>query len=138
MRGRNPFEEIERIVERMSEQFEESAEWPARMRGAPAVDVLDRDEEYEVVVDLPGFRKDDVELTLTEDTLRVSAEREDGEDEEAEYVRQERPDGSVERRVTLPEPVDEESAAATLADGVLRVTLAKQAVAEDARTIDIE
>lgn len=137
MRDRNPFQEIERLFERMSEQFEETAEWPMQMRRDTAVDVVDFGDVYEVRLELPGFRKDDVELTLSEDTLRVHAEGETDEDE-GRYVRRERHRGAVDRAVTLPEAVEEDSADATLADGLLTVTLTKQAAGEDATAIDIE
>lgn len=136
MRDRNPFSEIERFFERMSEQFEDTAEWPMQMRRDAAVDVVDAGAEYEVRVDLPGFAKDDVELTLSDATLRVHAEAE-GEDD-GRYVRHERHEGPVDRTVALPEDVDQEAVDATLADGVLTVTLGKAATGEDATSIDIE
>lgn len=139
MRDRNPFEEIEQFFERMSKQFEESAEWPVQMRRDAAVDVVDTGETYEVRVDLPGFAKDDVELTLSETTLRVRADHEpDDEDGHVRYVRRERREGAVDRAVTLPENVDDEGVDATLAQGVLTVTVEKETTGEDATSIDIE
>lgn len=139
MRGRNPFEEIEQFFERMSQQFEESAEWPPSMGGGTPVDVLDRGDEYEVTADLPGFEKEDVEVTLTDDALRVSASREtETEETDADYVRRERRSESVDRRVSLPESVDQDDVDATLSNGILTVTLSKEVAGDDARTIDIE
>ena len=137
MRDRTPFDEIERFFERMSDQFEESAEWPMKMRRDAAVDVVDVGEEFEVRVDLPGFEKDDVELTLSDSTLRVRAERADGA-EAGRFVRRERRDGAVDRSVMLPDNVDPEAVSATLANGVLTVTVGKEATGEDAKSIDIE
>lgn len=131
----NPFEEF---IERMSEQFEETAEWPVQMRRDTAVDLVDAGEAYQVRVDLPGFGKDDVELTLSKNTLRVRADRESEPEEDVRYVRRERREGAVDRTVTLPDNVDEAGIEATLADGVLTVTLSKEATAEDAKSIDIE
>lgn len=139
MRGRNPFEEIEQFFERMSQQFDESTEWPTAMGGATPVDVLDRDEEYEVTVDLPGFEKEDVEVTLADNTLSVSANREaETEESDGDYVRRERRRESVDRSVSLPEPVDQDDVDATLSNGVLTVVLNKEVSGDDARTIDIE
>lgn len=137
MRDRNPFEEIERFFDRMSDQFEETAEWPMKMRRDTAVDVIDAGDEYEVRIDLPGFEKDDVELTLSETTLRVHAKR-DTDEEVVRYVRRERGDGTIDRTVTLPDLVDEEAVDATLSNGLLTVRLAKHAAGEDATSIDIE
>jgi len=137
MRDRNPFGEIERFFDRMSEQFEDTAEWPMRGMGSDAaVDVVDAGDAFEVHVDLPGFAKEDVELTLSDGTLRVHAEAD--ADEGGRYVRQERHRGSVDRTVTLPERVDEEGIEATLSRGVLTVTLGKAVAGGDATTIDIE
>ena len=139
MRGRNPFEEIEQFFERMSQQFEESAEWPTAMGGTTPVDVLDHGEEYEVTVDLPGFEKEDVEVILTDDTLQVSASHEtEAEETDSDYVRRERRSESVNRSVSLPDSVDQEAVDATLSNGVLTITLEKQVSGDDARTIDIE
>jgi HSP20 family protein len=137
MRDRNPFSEIERFFERMSDQFEGTADWPMRMGRDVAADVVDAGDEYQVRIDLPGFEQDDVELTLSGARLRVHASAPDQE-ETVRYVRQERHHGTVDRTVTLPENVDEESVDATLSDGVLTVTLAKAVTGEDARSIDIE
>jgi HSP20 family protein len=138
MRDRNPFEEIEKLFERMSEQFEDPADWPVRMGRETPVDVVDVGDAYEVRVDLPGFEKDDVELTLSDATLRVHATREDDVETDVRYVRRERSDGAVDRTVTLPDSVDEASVDATLAAGVLTVTLGKEVTGEDAKSIDIE
>lgn len=138
MRDRNPFEEIEQLFERMSEQFEDPTDWPVRMGRETPVDVVDVGDAYEVRVDLPGFEKDDVELTLSDAALRVHATREDDAETDVRYVRRERSDGAVDRSVTLPDAVDEGSVDATLAAGVLTVTLGKEATGEHAKSIDID
>jgi HSP20 family protein len=137
MRDRNPFSEIERFFERMSEQFEDTAEWPGQLRQDTAADLVDAGEEFEVRVDVPGFEKDDIELTLSEATLRVRAER-DTEDDDVRYLRRERHDGDIDRTVSLPDNIDDEHVDATLSDGVLTVAIGKVATGEDAKSIDIE
>jgi HSP20 family protein len=137
MRDRNPFSEIERFFERMSEQFEDTAEWPVPTSKGTAVDLVDAGEEFEVWVDVPGFEKEDIELTLSEATLRVRAER-GTEDDDVRYLRRERHDDDVDRTVSLPDNIDEEHVDATLSDGVLTVAIGKVATGEDAKSIDIE
>jgi HSP20 family protein len=144
-RKSNPFEEIERLIERMSEQFEDmdqlsglEAAWPGR----PKLDLADFGEAYEVTVDLPGFEREDIDVELLDEQLHVCAERRTETEEEASepirYVRQERSERSVDRRITLPEPVAEDEVEATFTNGVLTVCLPKAEGTEESHTIDIE
>ncbi|WP_276255317.1 Hsp20/alpha crystallin family protein [Halomontanus rarus] len=75
---RNPFEELEELLDRVSRQVEEgmASGTGFPVPGSIAVDVADHDEEYVVTADLPGYEIDDIELTLSEGTLRLEAERE--------------------------------------------------------------
>lgn len=146
MSRRNPFEEIERMFERMNRQFSELSEGdqlPAPTSSSPgtvSMDVAEQTDEYVVTADLPGFEKDDIDLSISERTLRVSAEHEestDEEDEEGTYLRRERRRQSVSRAITLPEEVAEEDASAAYNNGVLTVTLPKHDRSGDSRSIDI-
>lgn len=143
MSRRNPFDEIERFFDRMSQQFEDiddikgfQAPWPGQLK----VDVADYGDEYEVTADLPGYDKADISVELTDDRLRIAAEHEEASEEESpgQYVRKERSKQSVNRSVTLPEHVDETAVEARFKNGVLTVTLPKAEDAEDAHSIDIE
>ena len=147
---RNPFREIEEMMNRMSHQFEESmgsSDLPQLAGGdGPSIDVADRDDEFVVTADLPGYRTEDIDLTLRGDELRITAEREqesETSDEEGEggtprYIRKERRHQSVSRAVTLPEQVDEENVSAEYRNGVLTVTLPKMHAEEsDSHQIDI-
>lgn len=143
----NPFEELERMFERMSRQFEESSRmwepegpfgrWTSKFEEM-AVDLVEHDDEFVVTVDLPGFERDDVEIEVTDHTLRIEAEHEEAtEEEEEQYLRHERRHESVRRSIRLPDEVDKEGVKARMKNGVLTITLPKLEV-EEARTIDIE
>ncbi|UWG48953.1 Molecular chaperone (HSP20 family) [Halanaeroarchaeum sp. HSR-CO] len=140
MRRGNPFEDIERMLERMSEQFEDVSRGDLGFQSRLTVDVEDRPEEYVVTADLPGFGKDDIEVELAEQTLRIAAEQEsEAESEEpGRYVRRERSRESMSRAVSLPEAVEEEGVEARFKNGVLTVTLPKAYGSEDTHQIDIE
>lgn len=143
MRRNNPFEDIERMLERMAEQFEgvdDVRSFGAPFGGRLKVDVEDLRDEYVVTADLPGFEKEDIEVELADETLRIAADREtSSEAEEAgRYVRRERSRESTSRSVSLPEPVDEEGVSARFKNGVLTVTLPKLHTAADGHSIDIE
>ncbi|MGM0590385.1 MAG: archaeal heat shock protein Hsp14 [Halobacteriota archaeon] len=145
MRRSNPFSDIEELFERMSRQFDDvSQQWDSgMMRQAMqgmAIDVTDHDDEFVVTADLPGFEKEDIDLTIDGRTLTISATREmESEESSGEYLRHERRQDSVRRSVQLPEEVDETEAGAKYTNGVLTVTLPKLAPSEeDTRHIDID
>ena len=127
MSRRNPFEELESLLERMGRQFEDAAgEWPSGWgsAGSVAVDVVERDDEVVVTADLPGFERETIDIRLAGDTLRIEAHSgTESEAQEGDYVRRERGERSARRTVSLPGPVDEEGVSATYRNGVLTVTL---------------
>ena len=135
MRRDNPLESIETFIDRMEREFD--ADLLGRT-GSIDVDVRDGDGEFVVTADLPGYDKDGIEVTLTDATLRIEAERgTDAEAESGEYIRRERTREFISRSVRLPEPVAEEGVSATFSNGVLTVTLEKRD-AGGGTQIDIE
>jgi len=136
---RNPFEELEDMLERMSKQFDGGVPGGLPTVGSVAVDVADRDAEYVVTADLPGYETEDIEVTVTEGRLHIEAERETDFDEEGEeYIFNERRRESVSRSVRLPEPVEEDAVTATYTNGVLTITLPKEDVGDEGHHIEIE
>lgn len=139
----NPFTDLERMIERMTEQFDEAAtswgEEVGDMAGSqPAVDVVDSPEEVAVTVNMPGFSQADIDLRVSDRTLRIEAQRSDEtEADQGEFVRRERRRSSTSRSVRLPADVDAGAASATLQNGVLTVTLPKEET-EDSQQIDID
>ena len=104
-RGDNPFQEIEQIVDRMSREFGGSGGPFAGAAGSVAVDVEERDDEFVVTADVPGYEKDDIDVTLADRTLRIRAEREtETEEREADYLRRERQATSASRSGTPRQP----------------------------------
>lgn len=94
------------------------------------VDVVRRGEELLVRIDVPGIPAEGIGLTLENHVLTVTAERHGGYAEGDKVMVQERFDGTMTRRLRVPEWVDAERVTASCADGVLTVTLP---VAERAR-----
>ncbi|SDR43797.1 Hsp20/alpha crystallin family protein [Natronobacterium texcoconense] len=137
---RNPFDEIEEMLDRVSRQVEEGMTGGGlQVPGSVPVDVADTDEEYVVTADLPGYETDDIDLTLSEGTLRLDASREDDlEFAEGEYIRRERTRKTASRRIRLPEPVEEEEVSAGYENGVLTVRLPKVEESDESKAIDIE
>lgn len=103
-----------------------------------AVDVAETKDEVIVRADLPGFKKDEVKLKATEDTVYIEAEKKEERKEAGEnYFRQERKLGKVKRVIPLPVEVIPEKAKAKFEDGVLEVRLPK-AEPEEEREKEIE
>lgn len=94
--------------------------------GSLALDVSEDGEHVIVRASLPGFKREDVQVELDEGVLTISARREEAHEEHGEkFYRKERREGSVSRRIAMPTAVDDERAAAELADGVLTLKLPK-------------
>ena len=134
------------MMNRMSKQFEQSMGGSGMGQltggqGGAAIDVADHGEELVVTADVPGFEKDDIDVTLRGETLRISAEQQQESEEgdgDGQYIRKERRHKSVSRSVTLPEEVDEENVSAEYHNGVLTVTLPKLSAGEgESQHIDI-
>src|SRR5262245_4201167 len=93
-----------------------------------AVDVREDSDHIYVEADLPGFNKNEVDITLEKSTLTISAEHkaESKSEKTGEYLLNERRYTRFLRSFTLPPTVDENSVQANLTDGVLKVTLNKR------------
>jgi HSP20 family protein len=92
----------------------------------PALDVYEDKDHLMVKVELPGAKKEDINLSLLENTLTVSGELKSGRKEtENAFSRTERFFGRFQRTVTLPKPVDPEKVTARYSDGILTIKLAK-------------
>lgn len=106
----------------------------------PAVDVFEKDNRLITRVDLPGLKKEDVKVEVTDGHLAISGERKsEVEDQKDDYYRCERSYGSFYRAVPLPEGVKFEDVRATFADGVLEVSVPLPAVQKpEMRTVAID
>ena len=106
-------------------------------------DVRETDNTYELDVDLPGFKKDEVQLDLKDGYLTISAAKgldKDQEDKKGKYIRQERYAGACSRNFFVGEGIEPRDVSAKFEDGILRVSLPKQVKKELPRnsTIAIE
>ena len=97
-------------------------------------DVREKEDGYEIDMDLPGFKKDQVELNLENGYLTVTANKgfdKDEKDDKGRIIRQERYAGSMQRSFYVGQNMTEEDVKARFEDGVLHLTLPKK----DARKI---
>jgi HSP20 family protein len=126
---RDPFKEIEELFEQLNEGFGEVGRDLGEEFGGRGihVDVAESDDEIVVVADVPGYAPEDIDVSVTDRKLRISAEssEESESDEDTTYYRRERTHQSVSRTVSLPADVNEQEADASYENGVLTVMLPK-------------
>ena len=95
--------------------------------GAPAIDILDEKDQIKVKADLPGMKKEEIEVNLENDILTIQGEKkEEKEIKEKNFIRSERYCGAFYRAFNLPANVDASKANAVYQDGVLEITLPKK------------
>ena len=91
---------------------------------SPAIEVRQDNGQFIVRTDLPGLKKDDVKVELSDNLLTISGERKEEKEEKREgYYRSERSYGSFYRQVPLPEGAKTDTAKAEFTDGVLQITM---------------
>jgi len=129
-----PFEETERWFEDffrrpfplMGPRWWPSLRMPEFEALTPSVDIYEEGDDVIVKAELPGLKKEDIEVTLTEDTLTLSGEKKKEEKvEKKDYHRFERSYGSFTRSFHLPKEVQTEKVAAKFKDGVLEIKIPK-------------
>ena len=106
-------------------------------------DIRETDNSYELDIDLPGFKKEDVSAQLRNKYLTISASKQvdnDEKDKEGKYIRKERYSGSCTRSFYVGEQVKEEDIKARFEDGILKISFPKngQQNLEENRYIAIE
>jgi HSP20 family molecular chaperone IbpA len=91
-------------------------------------DVHEHDDKYELDIDLPGFKKDEIKLTLENGYLSVSAAKgldKEEKDKKGKLIRQERYSGAMQRSFYVGDAVTQEDVKAKFEDGVLRLSIPK-------------
>mgnify|MGYP002065614019 FL=1 len=89
-------------------------------------DVIDEGNQFRVKMDVPGIKKNEVSLNVTDNSLEVSAEhKEESEEKKKNYLRKERSQVSFYRSLPLSEKINADKVMAKLTDGVLDITLPK-------------
>jgi len=136
-----PFRDLRNVHSEMDRLF--SSLWPRSDQEltngrlwTPAIDVYEDKEQIVVKAELPGVRKEDVSISLTEDTLTLKGERKYEKEEKKEnYYRLEGSYGGFVRTIEIPRPVKADAVKAEFKDGVLKIVLPK---ADDSKTREIK
>lgn len=139
-----PFEEMERMMDEMMRwpfrPWRRPLIWwrvPAEEVGwSPPIEMYEKADKFIVRAELPGMKKEDLDISLIGDTLTISGERKpEAEIKDEEYVRCELCYGKFSRAINLPSAVDPSKVEATYENGILVITLPK---AEGAKPKKIE
>ena len=106
-------------------------------------DVRETDSDYEVDIDLPGFKKDEINIQLDNGYLSISAAKgldKDEQDKEGKYIRKERYAGSMSRSFYVGNAITQDDIKAKYESGILRLSVPKKAAEEieSAKRIAIE
>lgn len=143
---RSHLEELERIQRRVNALFEEALldtglvpdEERASSPGtwAPPVDVLETDDAFFLYAELPGLRREDIDLRIEDRRLILSGQRQPMEDGRS-FVRMERGYGPFRRSFELPQAVESTRVEAKYERGVLSIKAAKRAAAAT-RRVDVK
>lgn len=133
---RDPFARMRQLASEFDRFFESvpwaSLGWPALRPEAeaekptwfPEIDVFEKDNRLITRIDLPGLKKEDVKVEVTDGYLTISGERKtEAEEKKEQFYRCERQYGSFSRTVPLPEGVKVDDVKARFADGVLEVSV---------------
>ena len=99
--------------------------WPLDERALPALNIWDDEERICAEAEVPGFKMDDIEVSVMGNQLTIKGHREAETREGTTFHRHERRTGEFTRSLTLPIDVDPDKVEATLADGVLTVVMPK-------------
>ena len=139
----DPFRELEEVHNRLASVFDSgfprTRDREQSILGtawAPLVDISEDDKSYQINVELPDMKREDIKVNVENGILTISGERlREKEEENRKYHRVERAYGSFVRNFTLPQNVDSNKVNATYRDGVLHVSIEKS---ESARPKAIE
>lgn len=133
-----PVRELEEMGRRFEEEFVRPvvrAVWeriPEEVKGwSPSIDIFEKGDNFVVKVELPGMKQEDVDVSVSEDTLTIKGERNpESSVKDEDYYRSEIAYGSFYRSIVLPSSVDTKNIEAVYEDGILRVTLQRAAGAK--------
>ena len=130
----DPFRDLETIQNEMNKLFDSSlVGWRDRDAGLlegvwnPAVDIYDSKDNVMVKADIPGMKKDEIDVSVHRDTLIIKGEKKrEKETKESDFVRTERYYGSFNRAIRLPSEVQADKVNAAYKNGVLELVLPKK------------
>ncbi len=135
-----PFEELDNLQDKINRLFDKTSGKGATESGSflPATDIYSEDNNLVIETELPGVRKEDVDIKIEDNTLTIKGKKEFKKEDKGEnYYRVERSYGSFSRSFMFPDNVEREGIKAEFKNGLLKLILPKKPEAK-AKNIDIE
>jgi len=130
---RSSFEELEKMRRQMDRLYEGFRGDPWREPSAgvfPLTNVTEDKDSFYLRAELPGVKADDLEISVTNNSISISGERKISENENVKYHRREREAGKFSRMISLPTAIDTSKVEARSSDGILTVTIPKAETAK--------
>lgn len=121
----NGWSEIDREFDRLMNWAFGGSSFPSEPMTVPPMDFVEESDRYRVSLDLPGFSKEDLDVTIDDGVLTIRGERksENEETKDGKVVRRERFRGTVERSLKLGKKVDSTKVEASYRNGVLELEI---------------
>jgi HSP20 family protein len=111
-----------RNIEKMFDEFWHPVNLSQRRFAYPPLNISEDDSNIYIRAELPGMNIEDIDVTLSDESLIIKGER---KTESGRYFRQERPTGSFQRIVNLNVKIERDKVSARMKDGLLQITLPK-------------
>ncbi|MDH7602549.1 MAG: Hsp20/alpha crystallin family protein [Armatimonadota bacterium] len=126
----DPFRDLSVLQDRINRIFNEhfgrvESEAPGKRSWAPPVDILETPTDLVVRAEIPGVKREDIDVEVTPESLTIRGERKFDEENKDQYLRVERPYGPFQRSFSIGVPVQADKVKATYKDGVLEITIPK-------------
>lgn len=129
------FKSLEHKVENMfnhlwnnpfAHEEEHTSNLPMLLQGFPKIDLIDRDKELVVKVELPGIDKKDIDVSISNNCLIIKAQTcHEDKEEKGDYLRQETTQREFYRSIALPANVEDDNIVSTFKNGLLELTIPK-------------
>ena len=134
--------EIERHLSKLGKDIQQFVEKVVPLTNedkdfAPDCDIVESEEAFKIMIDLPGLSKKEIGISLKDHVLTVKGEREITLGEEEEFKRQERKRGAFARAFAIPEHVNTAEIQANFRNGVLTVSMPKSEALKDTQSIPV-
>jgi HSP20 family protein len=134
----NPFTTLQREIDRVFDSFSRGFPSFGTTGLTPSMNVAETDKEIEISAELPGLEEKDVQLNVADGVLTIKGEKKaEKEEKDKNYHLVERSYGAFSRSLRLPEGTNPDSIKASIAKGVLTVTVPKPAPAQT-RKIEVK
>lgn len=135
----DPFRELSTLQDRINkvfnDQFSRGESETGMKTWAPVVDIIETESDLVVRAEIPGIKREDIDVEVTAESLTIHGERKFDEQSKDKYLRVERPYGPFQRSFSIGVPVQPDKIKASYRDGVLEIVVPK---AEEVKPKKIE